>query len=92
MGIYCSGDIFGIRIYNFNNDEMSNILFEEKHDIIMSDEQKHDVYLFFSELNDKNNIFFKIYTECTSTYELQKENFMMWYPLSLNQFLEQFGF
>jgi hypothetical protein len=36
MGIYNNGSIFGIRIYNFNDDDIANILFEEKHDEIMS--------------------------------------------------------
>ena len=36
MGIYNHGSIFGIRIYNFNDDDFANILFEEKYDEIMS--------------------------------------------------------
>jgi hypothetical protein len=36
MGIYSNGSIFGIQIYNFNDDDMSNILFEEKQDEIMN--------------------------------------------------------
>ena len=35
MGIYVSGTVFGIKIYNFNDDDI-NILFEEKYDEIMS--------------------------------------------------------
>uniref|UniRef100_A0A6C0HBS1 Uncharacterized protein n=1 Tax=viral metagenome TaxID=1070528 RepID=A0A6C0HBS1_9ZZZZ len=31
MGIYNNGSIFGIKIYNFN-DDFANILFEEKYD------------------------------------------------------------
>jgi hypothetical protein len=91
MGIYTNGTIFGIRIYNFE-DDFSNILFEEKYDAIMSDEQMREAYLFYNELNDKNEIFFTICTECSST--LNKDNneiFMMWHPISLNIFLEKFG-
>ena len=29
MGIYTNGDIFGLRIYNFNDDDFANILFEK---------------------------------------------------------------
>jgi hypothetical protein len=36
MGIYNNGSIFGIRIYNFNDDDLSNTLFEEKYEGIMS--------------------------------------------------------
>ena len=68
MGIYNNGNIFGIRIYNFN-DEISNTLFEEKYYEIMTHEQMREAYLFYTALNDKNNISFKIYTECSSTYD-----------------------
>jgi hypothetical protein len=86
MGIYSNCNPFGIRIYNFN-DEFSNTLFEKKYDLIMSDEERKEAYLFYTELSDKN-VFFHIYTECSSTYE--KGVFMMWHPLSLDMFLQQF--
>jgi hypothetical protein len=91
MGIYSNGSIFGIQIYNFNDDDMSNILFEEKHDEIMSYTQMREAYLFYNNLNDKNNIFFKIYTESTSTLSYNKDNCMMWQPLPFDTFLEKFG-
>ena len=90
MGIYSNGSIFGIQMYNFN-DDISNILFEEKYDEIMSYNQMREAYLFYNNLNDKNNIFFQIYTECTSTLSYNRENCMMWYPMTLNVFLEKFG-
>jgi hypothetical protein len=91
MGIYNNGTIFGIRIYNFNDDENSNILFEKKYNIIMSDEQKKEAYLLYINLNNKNEIFFQIYTECSTTYDINnKDKFMMWYPVSINLFLENF--
>jgi hypothetical protein len=58
MGIYSSGRIFGLRIYNFNEDDYSNTLFEQKYHEIMSNEQMREAYLFYQLLNDKNNIFF----------------------------------
>ena len=91
MGIYSNGSIFGIQIYNFNVDDVSNILFEEKYDEIMTYNQIREAYLFYTNLNDKNNIFFKIYTECISTIRNNKDKFMMWYPLPLDTFLEKFG-
>ena len=91
MGIYRSGDIFGIQIYNFNNDDISNILFEKKQDEIMSCDQMREAYLFYTNLNDKNNIFLKIYTECSSTLNQNRDNFMKWEPLPLDTFLEKFG-
>ena len=91
MGIYSNGSIFGIQIYTFNEDDISNILFEVKYDEEMSYIQMKEAYLFYNKLNDKNNICFKIYTECSSTLSYNKDNFMMWQPLSLDTFLEKFG-
>ncbi len=91
MGIYSSDDIFGIRIYNFDEDENSNILYEQKYDLTMSNEQLREAYLFYNQLNDKNNISFQIYTECSSTLDVNMKNFMMWYPISLNVFLKKFS-
>jgi hypothetical protein len=88
MGIYDSGRIFGIKMYNFN-DDVSNILFEEKYDEVMSYNQIRETYLFYTELNTNNEIRFQYYTECSSTYG--KETFLTWYPMSLNLFLEKFG-
>jgi len=88
MGIYNNGTIFGIRIYNFNDDECSNILFEEKYIEVMSHEQMREAYLFYTELNNKDGIHFQYYTECFSTYG--EGTFLMWHPLSLNMFLEKF--
>jgi hypothetical protein len=91
MGIYTDGSIFGIRIYNFN-DEISNTLFEEKYYEIMTHEQMREAYLFYAILYDKKDVFFKVYVECSSTLDLyNKEKFMDWYPMSLNTFLEKFN-
>lgn len=91
MGIYTNGSIFGIQIYNFNDDDVSSILFEEKYGEVMSYHQMREAYLFYTNLNDKNKIYFKIYTECSSTLNYNSDNFMMWYSLSLDTFLEKFG-
>ena len=88
MGIYSNGNIFGIQMYNFNEDDISNVLFEEKYDEIMSYHQMREVQLFYNNLNNKNNIFIKIYTECTSTLSYNRDNFMMLQPLPLDTFLK----
>ena len=89
MGIYVNDAIFGIKIYNFNYDESINILFEEKYDEIMTHEQMRKVYLFYTEINNKNDICFQYYTEYSSTYG--KGIYFNWYPMSLNIFIEKFG-
>ena len=91
MGIYSNGSILGIQIYNFNDNDFSNILFEEKYDEVMSYNQMREAYLFYNNLNDKNNLFFKIYTECISTLSYNKDNFLMWHQIPLDTFLETFG-
>ena len=92
MGIYSNGSIFGIQIYNFNDNDFSNILFEEKYDEVMSYQQMREAYIFYNILYDKKDIHFKIYTECSSTLNpYNKEIFMEWYPMSLDTFLEKFG-
>ena len=88
MGIYNNGTIFGIKIYNFNDDDLANILFEKTYNEIMSDEEKKKAYLFYTELNNKNEIRFQYYTECSSTYD--EGFFLSWYPMSLKLFLEKF--
>ena len=89
MGIFDSGIIFGIKIYNFNEDDYANILFEKIYNEVMSDEEKNNAYLFYRGLNKKNGISFQYYTECSSTYG--KGTFLGWYPITLDLFLEKFG-
>jgi hypothetical protein len=89
MGIYTNGTIFGIKIYNFNDDDFANILFEEKYDKIMTLEQLREIYLFYTKLNNKNEIRFQYYTECSSTYG--EGTFFSWFPMSLDIFLEKTG-
>ena len=89
MGIYNNGSIFGIRIYNFNDDDFANILFEKIYDEMICYGQMRETYLFYTELHNKNELRFQYYTECSSTYG--EEIYLDWYPMSLNLFLEKFG-
>ena len=85
MGIYDSGKIFGIKMYN--DDDF--ILFEKTYNEIMSDEEKKKAYLFYTELNNKDEIDFQYYTECSSTYG--EGTYFSWCPMSLELFLEKIG-
>lgn len=87
MGINPSGKIFGIKMYNLD-DDFSNILFEKTYNEIMSEEEKKEAYLFYTEMNNKNEIRFQYYTECSSTYGTGV--FMTWFPISFDLFLENF--
>ena len=86
MGIYTSGKIFGVKIYTLDDDDISYTLFERKYDVIMNNEQMKEAFLFYTELHDKNNVRFKIYTEFSSTYDKDNENYMDWHPISLSYF------
>ena len=57
----------------------------------MSNEIIKETKLFFDKLceKDKNNVFFKIYTECSTTY--CNELCMLWMPITLDLFLEKFS-
>ena len=89
MGIYSSGDIYGIRIYLIYDDV--NILFEIMMDTIRSDEKKKESILFYNGLseNDTAKVGFKIYTEGYSTYN--NEAFMMWEQITLDFFIQKFS-
>jgi hypothetical protein len=93
MGIYVSGNIFGILIYDFNDDDLSNIIYEKKYDSLMTNIEKKEAYLFYNGLNNKNELFLKIYTERSCTYNNNNNNdkYFMWYPISLDIFLEKFN-
>ncbi len=91
MGIYASDKIYGIKIYTDNeNKDNYNIvtLYEIQSKDVISEQQKKEARLFYENLYNKQNIQFKIYTECSSTY--REGTFMMWYSLSLADFLKYF--
>lgn len=90
MGIYCNEKIFGIKMYKFTEDDISDTLYEIKYDKIMCSDKIKEAYLFYSNLNEKTNICFKIYTECSCTLNANIDNFMIWKPVSLNTFLKAF--
>jgi hypothetical protein len=90
MGIYSNGTIYGIKIYTFSEkDDYSTILYEQLYDTIMTDEQKLEAYVFYTELSFQAR--FQVYTECISTLEPNdKTTFKNWWPISLEQFLKHF--
>ena len=87
MGIYTSGKIYGISIYTLNegpDDEQIETLFARYYDAEMSDEQIKEVRLFYNERVDKENLHFRVYTECSSTYG--PDVYMSWIPISRENF------
>jgi hypothetical protein len=70
-------------------------VFEKKSEEEFSREEKQEAYLFYENLENKEQIYFKIYTECYTTLEpatneTNGEVVRMWVPFSLDSFLEKF--
>lgn len=55
----------------------------------MSDEQIREVYFFYKDLYNNQDIHFQLYTECSSTYG--EGLYMAWHPISRKIFLEKFS-
>jgi hypothetical protein len=90
MGTNPNDNIFGIMIYTFNDDNVK-LLYRKENEEKMSKEEMREAYLFYTKLNDKNDVQIKIYTEISSTLNLVNDkNFMMWQPIQLSQFLQIF--
>jgi hypothetical protein len=91
MGIYSSGDIYGIKMYLIYDDV--DILYEIRMDTIMSDEKKKEAKLFYNELSEyeRTKVRFEIYKEFCSTYSDSDEVYMMWESITLNYFLRNFS-
>jgi hypothetical protein len=68
---------------------VSNTLFESKYDVIMTESMLKETKLVYQKLceNNKDQMFFQIYTECSSTYD--KDIFMQWIPIKLDIFLQK---
>jgi hypothetical protein len=91
MGLYISDKIFGIQIYKIENVYDVQTLYEKKGVKEMNCCEMKEAYLFYIDVKDKTNILFNIYTECTSTLDINNHNFMMWYPLPESVFLKTFS-
>lgn len=86
---YTKKEIYGIRIYSFIDEY--KILFENKYDTIINNEIIKNVKNYYENLDENNrkNLKFQIYTKCKSIDN--RENFMMWWNISLNDFIKYFN-
>lgn len=78
MGIYSSGDVYGISFF-FNN----TIIFERKYDEKILLNQILEIKEFYEKLSfeDKNDLLISFYTSCSSSYNITgSESFMSWMP------------
>jgi hypothetical protein len=91
MGIYTSGKVFGIRICRVLTDDIISMIFEQKQDVELTDDQKREAYAFYSKLNVKENVRAMIYTETSSTHERNSKPYMQWHPIPMATFVSQFS-
>ena len=85
MGIYTNGQIYGIRIITFIEDE-SHILFERMSDKILDSRTLNEAKQFYDGLADKNGIHFRVYNQCSTTYGDGVVS--LWFEMSLEEFME----
>lgn len=89
MGIYGTGKVFGIciRVRDPSDSEAEPVtLFEKKSEEEFTAEEKKEAWLFYENLSNKENISFRIDTECYTTLE-GVESVRMWAPISLDSFI-----
>jgi fibrillarin-like rRNA methylase len=86
---YTNCEIYGVKIYRWVDEYI--ILFEKKYNKIMSDEIMKETKIFYENLNEynKENVKFQIYIKCESIDN--NENFMIWWNISLNEFIKKFN-
>lgn len=86
---YTLRKIYGIKIYSCI--DKYTILFEQKYNKIMSNEMMKEAKVFYENLNenDKKSVKFQIYTKCEGID--YKEDCMIWWNISLNEFIKEFS-
>lgn len=99
MGIYGSNQIYGVRMTQHG--EASNtihLLFEKKFETReLTAEEKREAAVFYDTLADKENVYFTLYMECSSSLEpvsssaSASQPFLCWFPISLTYFLQMFS-
>jgi|GEM_PF-7053340 len=88
---YTTKGIYGVKIYTYTNNEYK-ILFKQQCNTLMSDEMMEEVKAFYANLDEHsktNDIKCKVYRNCKSIEN--EENCMVWFDLSLNNFIREFG-
>lgn len=92
MGIYSTNNVFGIKMYRRNvGEDECKILLYVIHNNVMTLEQMNDVYTFYTNLHDKNNVKFQLYSECWTTLSEDTSTCKMYLPITLESFVNIFG-
>ena len=90
MGIYESGDIYGIKFYNYS-DDVENILHEKISDTIFTREMIDEAKQCYEELikSGMRNISIKIYTSFCDTYSTDSNTHMGWFSMTKDIFIKK---
>ena len=87
---YTTMGIYGVNIYTYINKECT-ILFKQQFNTLMTNEMMEEAKVFYANLdeNSKKNVKIKIYTKSKSIDNT--ESCMIWFNISLNNFIIYFG-
>lgn len=100
MGIFYNYVIYGLKIVGraHEDDDWGETLLEHIADPLapLSNAEKKALYQQYkqarrNEWKDVEHLSFYMYTQGTSTLDLQSTNFMGWAPIELNTFLVEFN-
>ena len=87
---YTIRGIYGVKMYTYINDNCT-IIFKKQLNTLMSNEMIEEVKAFYHNLDEniKKDLKFQIYRNCKSIED--EENCMIWFNISLNKFITDFG-
>jgi hypothetical protein len=81
--IYYTDNIYGIRFI-----QNGKIIFIKKYDNVINTEIKKEIYEYYENIENKDNVRIQMYIECGSTNI--EETFCIWDNLSSYTFLDKF--
>ncbi len=95
MGIYSDGIIYGIRVIQKNPKEDCELkyeyitIYEKISNKAISKDMIQEAQETFHMLKNQNHCRFFIYSNCSTSYDLEDVPFMMWENIDKNEFLHR---
>ena len=93
MGMYTDGNVYGVYIYTYDDDDNLTVLLDKKYDAKMTTEQIIEVKTEFDNLSEdiSKEISIRFYVSCNTSYELANSGpFISLWPGSLAMLEELF--
>jgi hypothetical protein len=87
---YTTKGIYGVKIYTYINGDCTTI-FTQQFNTLISNEMIEEIKAFYNNLDENSikKLKFKIYRNCKSIED--EETSMIWFNISLNEFITTFG-